>query len=88
MRIAQARGENDPGQACLEDTNKGPIMALLLAQNVSDIEDFVMTLFRYISPLFDGYKFVDLLKVKPMLTAVELLKNAGEEDESRRSRVS
>jgi serine/threonine-protein kinase ATR len=87
LRIAQARGDNDPGPACGEATNKGPIMALLLVQNVPDLENFVTALFRHISPLFDGYEFVDLLMIQPMLTAVELLKNAGEEDESRRSRV-
>lgn len=87
LRIAQARGDNDPGEACLEGSNKGPIMALLLVQNVPDLENFIMDLFRDISPLFDGFEFVDLLKIQPMLTAVELLQNAGEEEESRRSRV-
>jgi serine/threonine-protein kinase ATR len=87
LRIAQARGDGDPGKVCLESTNRGPILALLLVQNVPDLEVFVTTLFRDMSSLFDGFEFVDLLKIQPMLTAVELLKNAGEEDESRRSRV-
>jgi serine/threonine-protein kinase ATR len=87
LRIAQARGDSDPGKVCLEGTNKGPIIALLLVQNVPDLENFITSLFRDVSSLFDGFEFVDLLKIQPMPTAVELLKNAGEEDESRRSRV-
>ena len=86
-RIAQARGETDPGEACLEGPNRGPIMALLLVQNVPDLENFVTALYRDISRFFDGFGFVDLLRIEPMLIAVELLQNAGEEDDSRRSRV-
>jgi serine/threonine-protein kinase ATR len=86
-RIAQARGETDPGEACLEGPNRGPIMALLLVQNVPDLENFVTALYRDISKFFDGFGFVDLLRIEPMLIAVELLQNAGEEDDSRRSRV-
>jgi serine/threonine-protein kinase ATR len=87
VRIAQARGDPDPGKACLEGSNKGPIMALLLVQNVPDLESFITALYRNISQFFDGFGFVDLLKIEPMLIAVELLQNAGEEDDSRRSRV-
>jgi serine/threonine-protein kinase ATR len=87
VRIAQARGETDPGKACLEGSNRGPIMALLLVQNVPDLESFITALYRDISQFFDGFGFIDLLKIEPMLIAVELLQNAGEEDDSRRSRV-
>lgn len=87
VRIAQARGETDPGKACLEGSNRGPIMALLLIQNVPDLESFITALYRDISQLFHGFGFVDLLKIEPMLIAVELLQTAGEEDDSRRSRV-
>lgn len=87
MRIAQARGETDPGQACFQGSNRGPILALLLVQNVPDLENFITALYRDISPFFHGFGFVDLLKIEPMLIAVELLQNAGEEDDSRRSRV-
>ena len=55
VRIAQARGETDPGNSCLVGPNRGPIMAMLLVQNVPDLENFVTTLYRHISPLFDGF---------------------------------
>src|ERR1700694_910684 len=55
LRIAQARGETDPGQACLEGPNRGPIMALLLVQNVPDLENFITALYRNISPFYDGF---------------------------------
>jgi len=87
VRIAQARGETDPGKACFEGSNRGPIMALLLVQNVPDLESFITPLYKNISQFFDGFGFVDLLKIEPMRIAVELLQNAGEEDDSRRSRV-
>lgn len=87
MRIAHACKEDDPGATCLADSNMGPILALLLMQNVTDLENFVLASLRKISPLFNGWEFVDLLKSGPMLIAVELLKNAGEEDDGRKSRV-
>lgn len=87
LRIAQARNDEDPGATCLDAANLGPILAILLVQNVTDLENFILALLRDISPIFNGFEFVDLLRSEPMLIAVELLKNAGEEDDSRKSRV-
>jgi len=87
MRIAQARNDDDPGATCLEVSNMGPILALLLVQNVPDLENFVLASLKDISSVFNEWEFVDLLKSGPTLIAVELLKNAGEEDDGRKSRV-
>jgi serine/threonine-protein kinase ATR len=86
-RIAHARKEDEPGLACIDDANIGPILALLLSQSAPDLEEFALTSLRDITPFFDDLDFQDLLKSGPYSIAVELLKNAGEADDSRKSRV-
>jgi serine/threonine-protein kinase ATR len=87
-RISQARQDDDPWRAILESsTNFGPIMALLLVQNVPNLDDFIMNLLRDISPHFDALDVDDLLRMDNIHIALELLKNAGEETDSKRSRV-
>ena len=88
LRIAQARKDSEPAMTCYNGTNLAPIMALLLVQPVKDQESFILPLFREIWPsFFAKMELVDLLKTEPMLIALELLKDAGDIDENRRSRV-
>lgn len=90
-RIAEAQSEaslRDPAQLCLHSTNIAPIMALLLTQNVPDIELHAMDLLKNISSHFNKLDLAEILRTEPIGIALELLKMAGEEDDSKKSRVS
>ena len=87
-QFADARTEDASWQPCLDKNNLGPIVALLLIQNVSDVEAHAMTLLRHISPHFEGFGLGDLILVEPVLICLELLKAAGEAEEERKSHVS
>jgi serine/threonine-protein kinase ATR len=88
LRIAQVRRDDDPWRTIIQDSaNLGSIMALLLVQNVPNLEGFIMDLLRHISPHYAELDLVDLLKIDPIQIAIELLAKAGEEDDSKRSRV-
>jgi serine/threonine-protein kinase ATR len=86
-RIAQARGDASVWQMCLESTNRGPIIALLIIQPVADIEASTMELFREISSDFDALDLSDVAKSESVPIVYELLKSAGEQDDDKRSRV-
>jgi serine/threonine-protein kinase ATR len=87
-RIAEARQEKEPWQPVLDNANLGPILALLLIQDVPDIQSYIMTLLRHISPHFDGLDLVQLLQMDSLTTTLELLKAAGDADASRKAHVS
>jgi serine/threonine-protein kinase ATR len=88
QEIAEARMEQASWQPCLDKNNLGPIIALLLIQNVPDVEAHAMTLLRHISPHFEGFTLGDLILVEPVLISLELLKAAGEAEEDRKAHVS
>ncbi len=88
QRIAEVRGEEESWQPCLDNANLGPILALLLVQEVSDVQEYSMNLLRQISSHFDDLKFIDLLQMEPLITALELLKASGDAEESRKPHVS
>ncbi|PQE07411.1 phosphatidylinositol 3 protein [Rutstroemia sp. NJR-2017a WRK4] len=87
-KIAQARNE-DPGRVCIDDANVFRIMALLLVQDVNDIESHTMSKLKCISPEFDkqGLTFAHLLKIGPPNTFLQLLIVAGDADGSKKSRI-
>lgn len=84
-KISQAREDDDPSKAII--SNMVAIMPLLLVQAVPDIETFIMGLLRGVSPAFDKIDLVQCLGIGAIEVAVELLKNAGDEDDSKKSRV-
>jgi len=88
QKIAEARGETESFQPCLDTMNLSSILALLLAQDVPDIGDFSMSLLRHISPQFSRSELVELLRTDPLLVALELFKVAADGDDARRARVS
>lgn len=88
QKIAEVRGEEESWQPCLDNANLGPILALLMVQEVPDVPEFSMALFRQISSHFDALTFVELLQVEPLVTTLELLKAAGDADEQRKPHVS
>ncbi|KFY23332.1 hypothetical protein V493_05913 [Pseudogymnoascus sp. VKM F-4281 (FW-2241)] len=84
-KISQARDDDDPSKAII--SNMVAIMPLLLVQAVPDIEKFIMGLLRGVSAAFDKIDLVQCLGIGAIEIAVELLKNAGDEDDSKKSRV-
>ncbi|OBT63761.1 hypothetical protein VE03_06954 [Pseudogymnoascus sp. 23342-1-I1] len=84
-KISQAREDDDPSKAII--SNMVAIMPLLLVQAVPDIEAFIMGLLRGVSLAFDKIDLVQCLGIGAIEIAVELLKNAGDEDDSKKSRV-
>lgn len=87
QRIAEARGEKEPWQPCLDAANMSSIMALLLAQEVPDVEEFSLSLLRHVSPHFSSISLMEILTTEPVPTALELLKASGEMNESRKQLV-
>ena len=57
-------------------------------QDVQDIAEHSMRLLRHISPHFDGLTFIEIVKIEPVPTVLELLKAAGDAEEVRKSHVS
>lgn len=86
-RISEARQDPDNWAICLDPSNLAPILALLLVQDVPNLDSFVMGLFRRVSSTFKDNVLSDLLRIEPMYQALYLLKAAGEASESRKPRV-
>ncbi|KAL2062316.1 hypothetical protein VTL71DRAFT_6582 [Oculimacula yallundae] len=86
-RISEARNDPNNWAVCLDPSNLAPILALLLVQDVPNLDTFVMGHLRRVSSEFKGHELVDLLQVEPMYQALYLLKAAGEADESKKSRI-
>ncbi|KAH8661929.1 phosphatidylinositol 3 [Xylariales sp. PMI_506] len=81
QKIAEVRGEKDSWRPCLDNDNLGPILALLLVQDVSDVESHSMSLLRHISPHFDGFTLGEIISIEPLMTCLELLKAIGDAEE-------
>ncbi|KAH6705183.1 protein kinase-like protein rad3 [Leptodontidium sp. MPI-SDFR-AT-0119] len=86
-RISEARQDPDNWAICLDPSNLAPILALLLVQDVPNLDSFVMGLFRRVSSTFKDNVLSDLLRIEPMYQALYLLKAAGEASESRKPRI-
>ena len=86
QKIAEARGDKETWEPCLDTNNLPSILAVLLSRDVPDPETEAMKLLREISPHFEKFTFAELLKTEPVMTSVELLKTAGEADGPRKAR--
>ncbi|KAK8061288.1 hypothetical protein PG994_007654 [Apiospora phragmitis] len=87
QKIAVLRKESEPWQPCLDADNVGPILAFLLVRDAQNIPESSMNSLREISSHFDELAFVDLLKIEPVMTSLELLKAAGDADEPRKLHI-
>lgn len=103
-KIARARGEESIWLPCLDRANYHAIVALLLIQDVPDVEEHAMTLLSAISPKFQKpdadanpderglasvrQRFADILRPDPLGTLFELLKASAEADEKKKALVS
>ncbi len=86
-RISEARKDGNDWIACMEASNLVPILALLLQQNVPDMENFIMSLLKGVSQRFKQLDLTDLMRVEPSSQAFYLLKAAGEADDNKKPRV-
>lgn len=87
-KIAEARKESEIWQPLMDSSNLAAILALLLVQDTEDIEGFAESRLDEISPHFQSIGLLGLLQSEPVLIVMELLKAAGEADESRKPTVS
>ncbi|KAF7872002.1 uncharacterized protein EAF02_009107 [Botrytis sinoallii] len=87
-KIASARNE-ESWRVCTDTANIVHIMALLLVQDVQNIESHTMSVLKFVSSDFEkrGLDFEFLLKMDPSSTFLHLLKVAGYADNSRKSRI-
>ena len=72
---------------CMKPQNMAAILSYLLLRSSVDVEGMAMTLLSETSPDFANCDLGDLIRIEPILTVTELLKAAGEEDESQKPRV-
>ncbi|KAK1971971.1 phosphatidylinositol 3 [Colletotrichum sublineola] len=87
QKIAEARGEKDIWVPILDTANAGPILALLLVQDVRNIEQFVMSRLIEVASHLESFSLVELMQAEVVSIVLELLKAAGEADEARKPRV-
>ena len=89
QRIVTACGpEHSIKSLCMGHAQLAAILSFLLLQPSTDQETMIMSLLKEASPDFKDADIIELMKSEPMLTAFELLKVAGEEEEGRSARVS
>ncbi|KAK2061543.1 phosphatidylinositol 3 [Colletotrichum caudatum] len=87
QKIAEARGEKDIWVTILDTANAGPILALLLVQDVQNIEQFVMSRLIEVASHLESFSLVELMQAEVVNIVLELLKAAGEADEARKPRI-
>lgn len=77
-----------PKTLCMDHNNLAAILACILLQAPDDTEGTIMALFAVVSSEFTKIDCAELIKAEQPLTASELLKAAGEGDETRRQKAS
>ena len=99
MEIAEARGDTSTWQSCTDNLNLPSIAALLLIQDVPDVEENAMTLLCAVSPQFKKLspagqqatsvrdQFASVLGVEPLGILVELFKASAVADENKKALV-
>ncbi|KAL2758545.1 hypothetical protein ACRALDRAFT_2099058 [Sodiomyces alcalophilus JCM 7366] len=89
QKIVDARQEKDPISVLMDSDNNGPIMALLLIQDVTDIEEFVMSRLREFASHFESCTLTGLMQPEALSIVLELLKAAGDagNDKDKKPRI-
>ena len=87
QRIADACGQSIM-VLCREHNNLAAILSCVLLRSSKDAENLIMALLNAVSPEFGNVDCAELLKSEPQSTASELLRAAGENDETKESKVS
>jgi serine/threonine-protein kinase ATR len=88
QKIAEARQESEIWLPLIDPANLAATLALLLIQDTEDIAAFAKSRLDELSAHFETETLVSLLQVEPVLTVMELLKAAGDSDESKKAPVS
>ncbi|CAJ0548046.1 Ff.00g048000.m01.CDS01 [Fusarium sp. VM40] len=87
QKIAEARRESEIWLPLIDPANLAATLALLLVQDVEDIASFAKSRLDELSAHFQLEPLANLLQVEPVLTVIELLKAAGDADETRKALV-
>ncbi|RGP60551.1 putative uvsb pi-3 kinase [Fusarium longipes] len=87
QKIAEARQESEIWLPLIDPANLAATLALLLIQDTEDIAAFAKSRLDELSAHFETESLADLLQVEPVLTVMELLKAAGDSDESRKAPI-
>lgn len=88
QKIAEARGEKDVGFPVMDSINIGPVLGLLLVQDVPDVAQFTMARLVEFAPTLADTTLADVIQAELVMVVLELLKAAAEADEARKVRVS
>ncbi|KAG5775004.1 hypothetical protein H9Q73_011325 [Fusarium xylarioides] len=87
QKIAEARQESEVWLPLIDPANLAATLALLLVQDTDDIASFAKSRLEELSTHFQSEPLVNLLQVEPVLTVIELLKAAGDADETKKAPV-
>jgi serine/threonine-protein kinase ATR len=87
QKIAEARQEKETWEPVMDPANLGPIVALLLVQDVSNIEDFAKSRFNDISSHFQSQSLAELVLSESPSVALELLKAAADSGDEQTMKV-
>ncbi|KAJ4018241.1 serine/threonine-protein kinase M1 [Fusarium irregulare] len=87
QKIAEARQEAEVWLPLIDPANLAATLALLLIQDTEDIAAFAKSRLDELSAHFETETLVSLLQVEPVLTVMELLKAAGDSDESKKAPI-
>ncbi|KAJ4263990.1 serine/threonine-protein kinase M1 [Fusarium torreyae] len=87
QKIAEARRESEIWLPLIDPANLAATLALLLIQDTEDIASFAKSRLDELSTHFHNEPLANLLQVEPVLTVIELLKAAGDAEESRKAPI-
>jgi serine/threonine-protein kinase ATR len=88
LKIMEARQDKEIFHTLMDGANMSPILSLLLIQDVPDVLQFTKLRLVDISPHFEPLQLSSIILSEHSHVALELLKAAGDSDETRRPRVS
>lgn len=87
QKIANACGRTTKA-LCMDHNNMAAILAYILLQSSGEMESVIMNLLNAVSSEFSNLDCAELVRAEPILTASELLKAAGEDDDVKKAKVN
>ncbi|KAL9620044.1 MAG: hypothetical protein Q9160_005422 [Pyrenula sp. 1 TL-2023] len=88
LKIAAASGQSvSPYELCTRKANFASILAYLLSQSSSDLEQLAMSLLTEVSPEFRGQELSTWIKLEPILITCELVKGMADAGEGKASKL-
>lgn len=72
----------------MDHTNMAAILAYVLLQSSGEMESIIMSLLNAVSSEFSNLDCAELVRAEPILTASELLKAAGEDNDVKKAKVN